>query len=221
MSSVVYFAEAADGSIKIGTTNQIDRRSANLSTAVPGGCQIICTVPGGRDLEAHWHEAFSAARISGEWFMPVPELLVTIRGVKDYGLAFLPFGFQQPDSEPLEGSLIQRRADLVEEMKRLIRQCAAPAGDGEAVSSAIARAARRVGLSVGRVTSYWYGKVAEIPAVEADLIRECAIKHTDSVELLRDEVSRLADQLFHLEPRIDAARDMARAEIGPRNPDGD
>lgn len=73
----------------------------------------------------------------------------------------------------------------------LIRHCAAPAIDGEKAPDAIKRAAMRAGILVGRATSYWYLKAQDVPFDEAEAVRECAIRHTDDVAFLRDELRRL------------------------------
>ena len=221
MTSVVYFVQAADGSVKIGTTRQLLLRQRNLASYVPGGVKLLCTVPGDGTLEAHYHATFAEDLISGEWYRPTPAILETVDRLARYGRLALPAGFLPQDGTKASAALADRRARIIERMAVLIRHCAAPAVDGESVANAIRRAAYRSSLSLGRTTSYWYRKVVEVPAEEAEAIRECALRYTDDPALLREELNRLVGGMTELGEAIDhhTLRDVAGREAGPGDSD--
>lgn len=66
--------------IKIGYTSGDDAevRLKALQTGSPIGLVILLTAPGARQEEAELHRRFSSARVHGEWFRPVPELMLHI-----------------------------------------------------------------------------------------------------------------------------------------------
>lgn len=198
MTSVVYFVEALDTQyVKIGRTRDLRNRLINLSSANAGGCRLLCSVPGGSALEAHFHHAFAEYRLTGEWFTPSPAIADTIGLIKRFGVGALPAGFvEEADAElipPVDTAYIQR----------LVRLSAAPAILGEPVPDAIARAARRCGVSVGRANSYWYGKAREVPAAELDAIRAAAVRYGDDPRFLREETARLSAALEDVGVAID------------------
>ncbi len=122
-------------------------------------------------------------------------------------------------------------SSAVMEMSRLVRLAASPAIPGEKVPHAIARAARRLGVTRGRAECLWYGKIKNIPPEELDATRAEAIKRSRDAELLRNEHRRALDILARLEAGlaaidpdffsqdIDAYRDMAGGEAGPGDSD--
>lgn len=76
----VYFAQAGeDGPIKIGTSEQVDRRLKSLQLSCPQKLRLLGTVFGGHKLERELHRMFEAHRIQGEWFRAGPDLLEYIR----------------------------------------------------------------------------------------------------------------------------------------------
>lgn len=73
--SVVYFIQDEQGAIKIGrSTNAQDRLSA-LQTSTASKLSMIGTINGGAWTEGQLHQYFAGARIRGEWFRPVPQLI--------------------------------------------------------------------------------------------------------------------------------------------------
>jgi hypothetical protein len=77
--SRVYFArDVATGAVKIGTSTCVPRRLRALGKKV----ELIATVRGGYQVEALLLQLFAHARIRGEWFHPVPELLEHIEEMK-------------------------------------------------------------------------------------------------------------------------------------------
>jgi hypothetical protein len=78
-SSFVYFLQRIpDGPIKIGWTDDPGRRVAELQTGSAEELMLRALIPGGRAEETQLHEKFASARMLGEWFRPVPELLAFI-----------------------------------------------------------------------------------------------------------------------------------------------
>lgn len=79
-SSWVYFAQAESGGpIKIGMSRNPTARVRELSVASASGLRLLAQHEGGRRDELRLHQQFSAARLHGEWFQPVPELLAYIQ----------------------------------------------------------------------------------------------------------------------------------------------
>ncbi len=129
-----------------------------------------------------------------------------------------------------KGSRIVTSAAL--EMGRLVRLAASPVVPGEHVDYAIRRAARRLGFTIGRVKSFWYGKARGPSPEELETAREVAVKHARDLELLRNEHRRAVEILARLEgrlatidedfhqPSISALRDMAGGKIGPGDAGG-
>lgn len=75
---VVYFVRETDrGAVKIGTSNNFQRRFWGLdSTSVP--LEILGTIPGDRITEKDWHTRFSHLWLRGEWFRGEGDLLAAI-----------------------------------------------------------------------------------------------------------------------------------------------
>lgn len=123
-------------------------------------------------------------------------------------------------SEKERGSVV---TEAVVEMARLVRGAAAPPVPGEKVPHAIARAARRLGFSKGRVKAFWYGEARKVLPEEWERAREIALKQSRDLELLRDEHRRAVALLARIEagltavdpdfyqPEIDAARESLLA----------
>jgi len=80
--SGVYFVQSGDdGPIKIGFSTNIRMRIDNLSVGSPDPLHLLAAIRGGRAEERKMHRMFKDARLHGEWFEPVPELLETISGM--------------------------------------------------------------------------------------------------------------------------------------------
>jgi predicted component of type VI protein secretion system len=79
-SSWIYFAQASEGGpVKIGTSRNPAARIRELSVASATGLRLLTQEEGGRRDELELHRRFADARMHGEWFQPVPELLEYIR----------------------------------------------------------------------------------------------------------------------------------------------
>jgi len=80
----VYFIQSIiGGPIKIGyTTEEVRRRLAALQTGNPHKLKILAWIHSPRTREAELHAQFAHARLEGEWFSPVPELLALIESLR-------------------------------------------------------------------------------------------------------------------------------------------
>jgi len=75
---VIYFIQDVSVlNIKIGHTAASDasRRLSELQTGSPSGLVLLATTAGGPERERQLHAQFAAARVHGEWFRPVPDLI--------------------------------------------------------------------------------------------------------------------------------------------------
>jgi hypothetical protein len=82
----VYFIQAvAGGAIKIGLSQNPGKRLTSLQTARPDPIRITRLVAVHRSrsklMEQNLHRHFEDARMAGEWFEPVPELVKLAHGL--------------------------------------------------------------------------------------------------------------------------------------------
>ena len=82
-SSLIYYLQREDGSIKIGTSRTVADRAATLARE-HGTLRLMATHGGGHKEEHALHGQFAVLRLSprGEWFRPGLELLRHIRKVR-------------------------------------------------------------------------------------------------------------------------------------------
>jgi hypothetical protein len=73
--SFVYFIQAESGPIKIGITDNIEKRKNELQTANHEKLTVLHYTTGGRALEKHLHERFNKFNKLGEWFWPDDEII--------------------------------------------------------------------------------------------------------------------------------------------------
>ena len=94
-----------------------------------------------------------------------------------------------------------------------MRTLALPAVPGERVAAAIARAARRAGLSFSRARAIWYGEARALLATEMDQLRAAAARFAEGqAQHARREIAELGTELDQLERRIAETRaKIARA----------
>lgn len=73
----VYMVQAGvGGPVKIGVTRRnIKVRLTALRNGSAEELRLLGLFEGGRELESELHRRFAAARLCGEWFKPIPELL--------------------------------------------------------------------------------------------------------------------------------------------------
>jgi hypothetical protein len=78
---VYFLRESGSGAIKIGTSTNVALRVRNIRRDMPHEVVLLATIRGGYQVEAQLLAFFEHARIRGEWFRPVPELLEYIEGL--------------------------------------------------------------------------------------------------------------------------------------------
>jgi len=99
---VIYFAQLDSGTIKIGTTDNVDVRIRALESRYGKPAALLATMPGGPDDEAAIHERFAHLRFGRtEQFRPAAELMEFI------GKPLLV----HPDPDAVE--VTEKRADII------------------------------------------------------------------------------------------------------------
>src|SRR5437868_5471954 len=81
---MIYFLrDEATQLVKIGfTSNTREARLRDMQTGCPGELVLVFEQEGSKADEGSWHARFAHARVRGEWFSPVPELLLAIMEAK-------------------------------------------------------------------------------------------------------------------------------------------
>ena len=81
----IYFLRMGD-LIKIGVTQDVNQRIKSYSkTEYPYKPELLATCPGGFAKEKELHARFAHARVKGEWFSQVPELMQYIEAITTTG----------------------------------------------------------------------------------------------------------------------------------------
>jgi hypothetical protein len=190
MSKVIYFAQMATGPIKIGYTSNLRTRASNLSFGVPGGVEILCTIPGTPAVESWLHQKFTGLRISGEWFRPEACLLEFIEDARLNGGMVVPPALCDETPVPTKSKI--SNAEIVERIGFYLRRIAEPVRAGETISDQIVRVASIVGLSRTRVKDIWYGDARTIGAAEYIGVKEAfdtKIAATGAIGAAREKVT--------------------------------
>lgn len=71
LENYVYFVEASNGRIKIGTSSNIKRRFNQLQSSSPCQLKLIGVISGDKIKERQIHERFKRYNTHGEWFLGV------------------------------------------------------------------------------------------------------------------------------------------------------
>ena len=83
---MIYFMrDGGTQHIKIGfTASDGEDRLRDLQTGCPGQLVLLLQIEGSKQDETAWHECFADARVRdrGEWFKPLPELMLAIMEAK-------------------------------------------------------------------------------------------------------------------------------------------
>lgn len=74
----VYFVGGAEGPIKIGITNDPQKRLAGMQCGNATKLHLLAVTTGGRRSEYLYHLRFREHRVQGEWFVRHPEILAEI-----------------------------------------------------------------------------------------------------------------------------------------------
>lgn len=64
----------SDNLVKIGFSDNLRHRVQSIIAATPVAVEFVGHMPGGKDVEKHLHEIFSASNFSGEWFVETDEM---------------------------------------------------------------------------------------------------------------------------------------------------
>uniref|UniRef100_A0AB39AKL4 DnaD-like helicase loader n=1 Tax=Mycolicibacterium phage phi1_186018 TaxID=3236641 RepID=A0AB39AKL4_9CAUD len=70
----VYFIADGTGHVKIGVSNDVPARMAQLQTGNPTKLRLLAVCPGGEPLEQALHLQFADDRAEGEWFRLTPAI---------------------------------------------------------------------------------------------------------------------------------------------------
>ena len=81
----VYFIADGTGHVKIGVSNDVPARMAQLQTGNPTRLRLLAVCPGGEPLERQLHRQFAHVRAEGEWFRLTADLQAVIT---DYQQSF-------------------------------------------------------------------------------------------------------------------------------------
>jgi hypothetical protein len=81
-SEVYFVQESGAGFIKIGMSTNVEMRMCALLQGMPHNLTLLATMPGANRVESLVHAHFRHARVRGEWFRPLPELLEYISDVE-------------------------------------------------------------------------------------------------------------------------------------------
>lgn len=81
--SIVYFIQGVNGGpIKIGHTDNIEKRIKQMQTGNPNQLILLHITRGGKNLEDQIHEEFKEDHYRGEWFKPSKRILEFIESTK-------------------------------------------------------------------------------------------------------------------------------------------
>lgn len=94
----VYFAQAPDGLVKIGHSENVGTRLITLMIEGRNLLHFLGSVPGTYHTEMVWHDHFLAFRDHGEWFRPELALLAAI--AEAVALGYTPEHVRIPESRP-------------------------------------------------------------------------------------------------------------------------
>lgn len=79
MSGFIYFIQGIDGGpVKIGWTQDLDKRKRQLQVGSPVRLSIVAKIPGTKEDELKLHSRFGGINSHGEWFYPRKELIAFV-----------------------------------------------------------------------------------------------------------------------------------------------
>lgn len=92
---MIYFIREKDNPkslIKIGFTDDIEQRLAQIQSSSPVDLEILAIIADGdKNTEAEIHYQFDEYRVRGEWFKPARKLLVFLDKIASTRKKFMPF----------------------------------------------------------------------------------------------------------------------------------
>lgn len=108
----VYFIQAGEnGPVKIGFTESLVKRFDKMRVDCPMPLRVLHWVAGNKATEAAFHARWDEARVRGEWFKPLREI---VEGDFDGERLPVPAGLRCLDLMPLD--LEMRRAPALAEL---------------------------------------------------------------------------------------------------------
>lgn len=168
----VYFVRRhadPDGLIKIGFTRNVAARMQTLSTATPGGVELLASCAGDASVEHRLHRELATDRVDGEWFRPTNDVLAEVAKAKASPDPFEERGADRgkshlvdPEDEFSADISIESRFYLNGLVTREWR------GVGDTPEEARDRIADRFGLSKAKCRKIWYSMA---PSVDGDTYR--------------------------------------------------
>lgn len=167
----IYFVQLSTvGPIKIGYTQNLERRLEYFKTYSPYAINVLAAASGNKDVEMALHRKFALFRTSGEWFQDVPvirdEIAAVIAEGDDYLLntyCFKRIG-QAAAVSLLSPTSQAEIATIREDLSMMARHIGGTVGVGDTVAASIARAAAACQIAARRMKDYWHGQVARPPA---------------------------------------------------------
>lgn len=97
----VYFVQqqgTPDGLIKIGYSDNVDKRATAIQTNAAAPVKVIATIDGGKETERLIHSKLEASRFYGEWFKPTDDVLALISDIKSVSAAVKPIASDKDGS---------------------------------------------------------------------------------------------------------------------------
>ncbi|ESZ60676.1 GIY-YIG nuclease family protein [Mesorhizobium sp. C120A] len=169
----VYFVRRKDdpsGLIKIGSSGNVASRVRSLSTATPGGIELLASCAGGAEVEHRIHRELFASRVAGgEWFLPTDEVMAYVAKTKalpgpadEKGPKQTKSHLVKPEDEFCDDITVESRFYLNGLVTREWH------GVGDTPEEARNRVAERFGLSPEKCRKIWY---AMAPSVDGDTYR--------------------------------------------------
>lgn len=89
--TIIYFAQCAPGPIRVGSTDNTDKRMRSIQGHCPYAVTLLASMPGTLMQEMWLHVELRAHKMRGEWFSPDARVLAMADEVARTGaLAILP-----------------------------------------------------------------------------------------------------------------------------------
>lgn len=107
-SGVYFIQQGNDGPIKIGYAADVEKRLATLQVGNPTPLNLLGVHKGTMKTEKELHKRFAEHRLSGEWFVPTPEI---------YNIAF--GGCEERAKKKLSGEYVE----FVEQQVQMLLAC--------------------------------------------------------------------------------------------------
>lgn len=169
--SLVYFAQAESGPIKVGHTVNIERRMAEIQLCTPAKVSLLTSVDGDRRTEAYFHRAFAKFRAFGEWYHPAQEVIQRVEEIKALGASSIPPAFQKK----IEFNRCVKRdmQDILSSVVNWIEEIGSPAPFDEKITVRLRRVADLAGVSPRAVKAIWYGEATSVTAHVYVGLKEC------------------------------------------------